>query len=184
MRFEVFLALLLTANAATLPQLAPRGNCLGTCCSEDAEDAPEMHEMDDGPTDSGAAGIGAEFETYQLNFAQEGCSQADTYHAKGKKIPARAGTNFVLTADTASIVSPGSLTPEWILDGTKIKVGDGSAAAAGRAVYQNWVSACTRIALKLAKLNLADGLAALGRRPAQPGHLGRLSTMPGSMEDS
>ncbi|KAL9084424.1 MAG: hypothetical protein Q9165_008062 [Trypethelium subeluteriae] len=126
MYFVLLLFFSLTANSALLPRL-PAG------CEGDFEDI-EMVELNDGPTTAGDAGIGAEFETPLFNFQNKDCSLDDTFAAKRKTVQGRTGTNFVLSVDTGSTeLGKGKLNPEYVLDGKNIKVGDGSATAAGKA---------------------------------------------------
>ncbi|KAF2492650.1 hypothetical protein BU16DRAFT_592358 [Lophium mytilinum] len=138
MHFLLFLSLLLTAKAAVLPSITPRAPPPG--CDEEFENIP-LVEFNDGPTISGDAGIGAEFETPFIQFTNDQCSLEDTFSAKRKTIQGRSGTNFVLSADTSVEMGKGKLSAEYVLDGRNIKVGDGSAAAAGRAAHDdlaNW----------------------------------------------
>jgi hypothetical protein len=101
-----------------------------------------MVEFNDGPNSAGEAGIGAEFETPLFNFANPRCSLIDTFAAKRKTVQGRSGTNFVLSVDTgAKELGAGKLNPEYVLDGRSIRVGDGSAAAAGKAAAADFVSA-------------------------------------------
>lgn len=137
MHLELFLALLLTANAGILPAIAPRAPVTG--CDPEVESIPIV-EFNDGPTGSGVAGIGAEFEAPLLQFYRQGCSLGDTFQAKRKTVAGHSGTNFLLSVDTSSELGRGKLSAEYVLDGRQIKVGDGSAAAAGRAVYDDFVS--------------------------------------------
>ena len=127
------LVFLLGVNGVVLPGAGPAGPNV----FEDIE----MSVFNDGPTASREAGIGAEFETPLFNFQNLSCSLEDTFSAKRKLVKGRAGKNFVLTADTGSTeLGKGKLNPEYILDGRNIKVGDGSAAAAGAAMSKDFVS--------------------------------------------
>jgi hypothetical protein len=129
-----FLFLLLAVNAAVLP----RGP---TDCEDEFEEI-EMSVFNDGPSVAGDAGIGAEFETPLVNFQNSACSLDDTFAAKRMLVQGRSGQNFVLSVDTGSTeLGAGKLNPEYILDGRSIKVGDGSAAAAGAAAANDFVSA-------------------------------------------
>jgi hypothetical protein len=129
-----FLFILLAVNAAVLP----RGP---TSCEDEFEEI-EMAVFNDGPTEAGDAGIGAEFETPLVNFQNSACSIDDTFAAKRMLVQGRSGTNFVLSVDTGSQeLLGGKLNPEYVLDGRSIKVGDGSAAAAGEAATNDFVSA-------------------------------------------
>lgn len=137
MHLQLALAVIHIANAALLPAIAPRGP--GPGCEPEYEDIP-LAEFNYGTTEDSTAGIGAEFEAPFLQFKQKGCSLANTFQAKRKKVTGRAGTNFWLSVDTSSEFGAGTLVSEYVLDGTKIKVGDGSAAAAGKAVQDDFVS--------------------------------------------
>lgn len=141
MRSVLFLSLLLTAEAAVLPNLpAITARALPPGCDAVYEEI-EMVELNDGPTTSGKAGIGAEFETLGIQFSHDTCSLADTFAAKRKTIHGRSGTNFLLSADTSVEQGKGKLSAEYVLDGTKIEVGNnGMAAAAGKAAYNDLVS--------------------------------------------
>lgn len=91
----------------------------------------------DGPTSDKSAGLGIEFESSGVILSSK-CTIENTNQAKGKVIGGRKGTNWKLTADTTNNVA-GSLTAEYILDGTVIKIGDGTASAAAAAVSNNLV---------------------------------------------
>ena len=134
------LCLLLTANAAMIPTVLPRAIAPGC---EDANVSDEINMFDDGGSASGAAGIGVELETFRIQFSHDTCSLENTFKAKGKIVrghPATAST-FVLSVDTSTEFSKGTPQAEYVLDGTKIKVGEaGAAKAAGRAVYDELVS--------------------------------------------
>lgn len=94
----------------------------------------------DGPTSDKSAGIGVEFETSAVLFSSPKCSESDTNQAKGKVVGNRQGTNWELTADTTNNIA-GTLVAEYILDGTQIKIGDGTATAAAAAVSGDLVRA-------------------------------------------
>lgn len=129
-----FVFLLLAVNASVVPRAL-------TDCGDGIENI-EMSVWNDGPSVTGDAGIGAEFETPFFNFQNSACSLEDTFAAKRMVIQGRSGQNFVLSVDTGSTeLGAGKLNPEYILDGTSIKVGDGSAAAAGAAATNDLVSA-------------------------------------------
>ena len=122
----LFLVLLLTVHAAVFP-------------SASVEDI-EMDVFDDGPTVTGDAGIGAEFETPLFNFQNSACSLENTFAAKGLTIQGHSGPNYRLSVDTGYIeIGAGKLNPEYVLDGRTIKVGDGSATAAGAAIAADFV---------------------------------------------
>ena len=129
-----FLFLVLAVNAAVLPR-AP------TDCQDEFEDL-EMDVFNDGPSVTGNAGIGAEFETFFFGFQNSACSLEDTFAAKRKTVQGRSGLNYLLSVDTGTLeLGAGKLNPEYILDGRNINVGDGSAAAAGTAIRDDFVSA-------------------------------------------
>lgn len=133
--FLVLPVFLLATNAAVI-QRAPDE------CLEDIE----MTVFNDGPSVTGDAGIGAEFETPFVNFQNSNCNLEDTFGAKRKLVQGRSGTNFDLSVDTGSTeLGAGKLNPEYILDGRQIRVGDGSAAAAGAAASKDFVSALRHI---------------------------------------
>ncbi|CAI6330597.1 unnamed protein product [Periconia digitata] len=130
MRYALSLSLLATANAVALPAVAPRAPPPG--CKDLFENIV-MVEFNDGPTTSGEAGIGAEFETLNILFTNNKCNLEDTFEAKRKTIKGRTGKNFLLSADTSVELGKGKVSAEYVLDGRNIRVGDGSAAAAGKA---------------------------------------------------
>ncbi|KAI9672308.1 MAG: hypothetical protein M1831_002124 [Alyxoria varia] len=78
-------------------------------------------------------GIGAEFETSGIGFGSEGCSKDNTDAAKGKSIAERKGTYWTLTGDTTPDRA-GALSTEYILDGSKIRLGSGDAKKAAAEV--------------------------------------------------
>lgn len=132
MRFHLYLSVTLTASAAYLP-LDSR---------TDGSHADIQEHMGDALTAATAdktAGIGAEFETAELTLKNSGCSKADTDKLEKVVIGAHRHTNWELTADTT--FNAGGLHAEYILDGTKIKVGSGAAARAGAAIAKDFVSA-------------------------------------------
>ena len=79
----LFSSLLLTANAATVPSLLPR--VLPPGCEEYLDNIA-LPELNDGPTTSGDAGIGAEFETPLIFFSHKECRLEDTFAAKRKPV--------------------------------------------------------------------------------------------------
>lgn len=137
MHSVLFLSLLLTAKAVVLPSITPRA--LPPGCDEAYGEIARV-EFNDGPTTSGDAGIGAEFETIAIQFSNSKCSLEDTFIAKRKLVKGHSGTNFVLSTDTSIEQGAGRLSAEYVLDGRKINVGDGSAAAAGKAAYDDLVN--------------------------------------------
>jgi hypothetical protein len=132
----LFLSFVLTAKSVVLPSITPRAVPPGC---EQAYEEITLVEINDGPTTSGDAGIGAEFETIDIQFSNSGCSLGDTFLAKGKTVQGRSGTNFVLSVDTSVEQGKGKLSAEYVLDGRNIKVGDKSAEAAGRAARDDLV---------------------------------------------
>jgi hypothetical protein len=140
MHSVLFLSFMLTAKAAVLPSITPRAIPPG--CDDAYQGVGfAMVELNDGPTTSGDAGIGAEFETIGIQFSHDTCSLEDTFSAKRKTVQGRSGMNFVLSVDTSVEQGQGKLSAEYVLDGRNIKVGDGSAEAAGRAAHDDLVSA-------------------------------------------
>jgi hypothetical protein len=134
MRAFIPLSLLLTTKAAVLPQKGLDGLPAG--CDDTYLSIP-LVEFNDGPTTSGEAGIGAEFETIGIQFYDNKCSLENTFLAKRKTIKGHTGKNYVLSADTST--EKGKLSAEYVLDGRNIRVGDGSAAAAGKAIRDDMV---------------------------------------------
>ena len=116
----------------------PRGPI--DCQTEDFESF-EMDDIGSGPTSDGAAGIGAEFETLYVNFHNSACNLEDTFAAKHKPVEGWSGLDFNLSVDTGALeLGAGKLNPEYVLHGRSIKVGDGSATAAGAAAANDFVS--------------------------------------------
>ena len=107
-------------------------------------DNPDDCEVEDpasplaGPTSNGEAGLGIEFESSKVVLSSPDCSKADTNDAKAKVIGERTGDNWQLTADTIEDAA-GRLYAEYILDGTKINIGSGTAGAAAAAVSSDLV---------------------------------------------
>jgi hypothetical protein len=93
---------------------------------------------DDGPTADKSAGIGVEFETGSITFSNSQCSYTDTSQAKGQLVEARQGQYWKLTADTTDDIA-GRLTTEYILDGTQLKIGAGTAGPAAAAVAGDFI---------------------------------------------
>jgi hypothetical protein len=138
MQSILFLTVALTTKAAVLPSITARA--LPPGC-EEAYEHIALVEFNDGPTTSGEAGIGAEFETINVQFSNNQCSLEDTFLAKRKTVKGHSGLNFVLSVDTSVEQGKGRLSAEYVLDGRNIKVGDHeSAAAAGRAAHDDLVS--------------------------------------------
>ncbi|ROW13591.1 hypothetical protein VPNG_04610 [Cytospora leucostoma] len=130
MHLYLYFSAALTASAAYLP-LDSR---------TDKPHADIQEHMGDALTAATAdrtAGIGAEFETPTLKLQHSGCSKADTDKLKRVVIGAHKDTNWELTADTTA--HAGELHAEYILDGTKIKVGSGAAARAGAAIAKDFI---------------------------------------------
>jgi hypothetical protein len=126
------------SKAAVLPLVNPRG--VPQSCQTPG-DGIALVEFNDGPTTSGEAGIAAEFETFMIQFISTHCSLEDTFLAKRKTVRGHSGENFVLSVDTSVEQGKGTVSAEYVLDGRNIKVGDGSAAAAERAIREHLVSA-------------------------------------------
>ena len=125
-----YASIFLTVSAVYLP---PRA--LDPCMQE-VQDYQAVQL--DGPTADEAAGIGAEFESPAFYFKSLECSVEDTNAAKKQLVAGRTGINWKLTADSTS--DAGKVNAEYILDGTKIKVGSGDAARAGKAWVDDLVS--------------------------------------------
>lgn len=134
MHLLLYMSIVFTAFAAYLP-LRPR--------MDDCEKYTDNIELAflDAPTTDGTAGIGVEFESPAFTLKHDGCSKEDTDDTRKKIIGRRQGKNFMLTADTGASEVGGKVQAEYILDGTQIKVGDGSAAAAAKAAADDLVSA-------------------------------------------
>lgn len=128
-----YTSILLTASAAYLPPRALDP------CLQDAQDYEAVQQ--DGITADGTAGLGAEFESPDFYFTNPECSVDDTNAARGSIVAGRTGTNWKLTADSTS--DAGKVRAEYILDGTKIKVGSGDGATAGKAWADDLVNAAT-----------------------------------------
>lgn len=126
--------LLLQSAINALPsELNSRADPASPCSADD--EAPTL----DGPTSDKSAGLGVEFESSAVIFSSPQCSISDTNQAKGKLVGNRKGVNWELTADTTNEIA-GQLTAEYILDGTQIKIGDGTASAAAAAVSGDLIS--------------------------------------------
>jgi hypothetical protein len=82
--------------------------------------------------------MGVELEAGELLFRSQGCDRPSTVALKGNLVNSRQGTNWDLTADTTPD-DEGFLTAEYILDGTKIKIGSNMAVPAALAVTQDLV---------------------------------------------
>ena len=110
--------------------------CIGSCPDDDTgNQAPTL----DGQTSDKSAGIGVEFESGDLYFLPKGtCEKSDVDKSKGALVNNRQGPNWMLTTDTTISVDI-ALTAEYILDGTKIKIGSGDAAKAASAVAHDLV---------------------------------------------
>ena len=126
---------LVSASGASSPldPFVDPENPLITCIDTDES------ASDDGPTADKSAGIGVEFETGSITFSNSQCSLTDTSQAKGQLVDARQGQYWKLTADTTGDIA-GSLTTEYILDGTQLKIGAGTAGPAAAAVASDLVS--------------------------------------------
>ncbi|KAF4637024.1 hypothetical protein G7Y89_g1066 [Cudoniella acicularis] len=96
----------------------------------------------DGPTSDKSAGIGVEFESFDITFKSNSptpCDELSTFALKRKMVGERFGQNWVLTADTTSL-NAGYLSAEYILNGKTIKIGTGALAAAAAGVANNIAS--------------------------------------------
>ena|ERR1700760_3839899 len=106
----------------------------------DCEDFDQASTLD-GPTGDKSAGMGVEFECMGLEFKPDTSSAAlcpaDIFPLKGKVVGGRTGTNWKFTGDTTL---PGSLSGEYILDGTALKIGDNTVGPAAAAVAADVVS--------------------------------------------
>lgn len=110
--------------------------CIGECPDdENGNQSPTL----DGPTSDRSAGIGVEFEAQRVELISEGCDKPSTDSSKGKMIGGRQGKNWKLTADITLNVA-GRLVAEYILDGTQIKLGSGTATEAAALVANDVVS--------------------------------------------
>ena len=135
-RIQICIPLLLLQSSIALPSnLSARADS-DPCLNQ----APTL----DGPTSDKSAGIGVEFESTRVTFRKEGCSVKDTNDAKAMQIGDRKDANdlWKLTADT-TLNTPGLLSAEYILNGQKIKIGDGVATAQAAAVSSDLVCKAT-----------------------------------------
>lgn len=135
----LFLSASSIATASATGKLEPR---IPDPCLDILDIAPTL----DGPTDVagiGSAGLGIELESsyVQLFYSPKdhpsSCSDWDFESAKGKAVEGHSGTNWKLTVDVYTPVddAPYSrLNPEYVLDGTRIKIGTNAAGPAARAV--------------------------------------------------
>lgn len=85
--------------------------------------------------------VGVEFEAGGIRFSpkeEDKCSLEQTRKSKGILIDNRKGTNWELTGDSPG--TKGILHAEYILDGTKIKIGNGTAVKAASEVADYIVS--------------------------------------------
>lgn len=92
----------------------------------------------DGPTQDKSAGLGIELECSKFLFQSETANEKVTFASKGKLFGKRKGTNWTLTADTTPAMA-GVITAEYILDGTQIKIGAGTATKAIEEVVKDIV---------------------------------------------
>jgi len=132
------LILSLSANALSIDNQRRAFGCDG---DDEGSELPTL----DGPTSDKSAGIGVEFEAGTVRFSstiKNGCSKEDTDASKGKLVNNRQGTNWKLTADTLG--DKDLLDAEYILDGTQIKIGAGTAKEAAAAVANDFVSPTRR----------------------------------------
>lgn len=84
------------------------------------------------------AGLGIELECSGLLLYSASCTEEQTEDANGKVLAGRKGTNWELTVDVTP-AGKGQCNPEYVLDGTKIKLGKSMAAPAAKAVAADLV---------------------------------------------
>lgn len=126
----------LSTNALSIDNQRRAFGCDG---DDEGSELPTL----DGPTSDKSPGIGVEFEAGAVLFESPGgCSKEDTDVSKGKLVNNRQGKNWKLTADT--IGDENTLTAEYILDGTQIKIDAGTAKEAAAAVGNDFVSPTPR----------------------------------------
>lgn len=85
-------------------------------------------------------GLGVELETSRITLKptnREACSRQDIEKLKGNVIGKRTGAKWELTADTTITER---LDAEYILDGTKIKLRDGTAGSTAQEIATDLVS--------------------------------------------
>lgn len=116
-----------------------------------------MAESDDGPTTDGSAGIGIEFETPLMQFKPLRDDPVAQKSLKGHTVVGLQGDKFKMTVDGSGSEM---LQPEYILDGTAIKVGSGDLAKVAAAASENFVRLLTSCPRPL--LIIPDQLETLG----------------------
>ncbi|KAL8895447.1 MAG: hypothetical protein Q9207_008169 [Kuettlingeria erythrocarpa] len=133
----VFSLLLLTSLKTHATAIQRRADCcLGECPDdENGNQSPTL----DGPTGDKSPGLGVEFEAQRVVFRSGECDKASTDSSKGKMVGGRQGKNWKLTADTTLSIA-GRLVAEYILDGTQIKLGAGTATEAASLVANDFTS--------------------------------------------
>lgn len=77
--------------------------------------------------------------------------EMDTIKTKGQVVNGRQGNDWNLTVDTTNNI-PGNVQAEYILDGKKIKIGSGRAAAAAKEVADDLVRTHLRSCISRAPL--------------------------------
>lgn len=127
----ILIPLILSSLVTAYPSNQKRQDGSDDSCDDEAPTS-------DGPTSDKSAGLGVEFECSAIIFASPECSAGDTNQAKGKVVGGRKDTNWELTTDTTQGIA-GRLTAEYILDGTVIKIGDGTASTAAAAASSDLV---------------------------------------------
>lgn len=100
----------------------------------------DMNILDDGPTSDQSPGIGVEFESDSLTLHSATWEKSNTPRSKvkGQILGGRKGDHWALTVDTTP-KSAGTVDAEYILDGTKIKIGAGTAVKAAEQVAADLV---------------------------------------------
>ena len=113
----------------------------------DSDDDPCFDEspIEDGPTSDQSPGIGVELESSRVKFSKAGCSEQETFAAKGEVVGNRKDKDglWKLTADTTDELA-GSLTAEYILSGEKIVIGSNVATGVAAQVSSDLVIASPR----------------------------------------
>lgn len=160
------LFVLLFALKVSSQHIVARGNCCGSPSGdgneEDGDNGTDPRaevcnsngddDRNQKPTSDGSSGIGMELETgiirFQVNHKNIDCNEDAAYDLKGKAIEYQKktdldlhGTNWALTGDTTleDVLIEG-ITAEFILDGSKIKLGTSDFKTAAGAVGDHIVS--------------------------------------------
>ncbi|KAJ3580553.1 hypothetical protein NPX13_g18 [Xylaria arbuscula] len=107
--------------------------CTGDDCDADDEGL-ELNEVQASPTADMSPGIGVEFETNAFTLlGNPPCTEVETFQLKGKVLGGRKGDSWQLTVDT-TLAAANQLQAEYILDGLKVKLGQGTAGPAAAAI--------------------------------------------------